>query len=106
MIFNNTIGQFYTETKDCIGFLGDTIFIQNKTDKQLIWPAVNAVIDVPTANTAIDIITHQGEGASPIDPSNGSLHELAHFYEFEEIVCQRHLISDDQKTYCYSGNFI
>ena len=46
VIFNNTIGQFYTEIKDCIGFLGDSIFIQNKTDKQLIWPAVNAVIDV------------------------------------------------------------
>ncbi|KAL5481450.1 hypothetical protein EMCRGX_G021606, partial [Ephydatia muelleri] len=107
VIFNNTIGQFYTEIKDCIGFLGDSVFIQNRKAKQLIWPAVNVVTDVPTANTAIDIITHQGEGAAPIDPrqaSKGSPNELAHFYEFEEIVCQRHLISDDQKTYCYSGD--
>ena len=107
MMFNDTIGQFYTEIKDCIELLGDSIFIPNTTDKQLMWPSVNTVIDTLTANTAIDVIMHQGEGAAPIDPrqaSNGSLHELAHFYEFEEIVCQRHLISNDQTTYCYSGD--
>ena len=107
VIFNDTIGQFYEEIKNCIGLLGDSIFIPNATDKQLVWPFVNAVIDTRTANTAIDIITHQGEGAAPINPrqvSNGSLHELAHFYVFEEIVCQRHLVSDDQTTYCYSGD--
>ena len=43
---------------------------------------------------AINEIILQGEGAGPPDPTVGKSSELAHFYLFEEIVCQHHLEKD------------
>ena len=114
IVFNNTIGQFYKEISDCIDFLGNDIFISSEAHKQVVWPwvdhsitgGIHTITDTTTAKKAISEIIEQGEGASPIDPTvkhvPTSEHNIAHFYKFEEIVCERQLVRN-QGSYCYSG---
>jgi len=106
-----TIGVFYQEIADCIEELGDEIFNPSTVDQQVNWPwdpteeigYVIPVIDAVSAVEAIDAIIAQGEGAGQIDPTDIGNYTLAHFFKFEEIVCQNHLeqVSDD--TYAYTG---
>ena len=110
---NNTVGQFYSEIAECIKCLGDDIFNASTEDIQVSWPwtpsdklgKLYKVKDVNTAIKGINEIIDQGEGASPVDP-NDSSDTLAHFYRFQEIVCQRKLIKVDEKHYAYRGDSI
>lgn len=115
-IFNDTIGQFYDEIRHCIDRLGDDIFIGGgRPDLQIQWPwkinsssfgEVHTVTNVESANVAIDEIVEQGEGANPFDPTYDDIGDIAHFYKFEEIVCQRHLVrvnESGKSYYRYSG---
>ena len=52
---------------------------------------VHTVTNAESANKAIDEIIEQGEGANPYNPTYDDVGDLAHFYKFEEIVCQKHL---------------
>ena len=115
-IFNDTIGQFYKEIQVCIEDLkGKDIFIHSQDQKQMEWPwdapyvgKVLIVKDHATAIEAVQGIMDQGEGASPLDPSQGSSTIeppfLAHFYNFEEIVCQKHLVLNENGRFCYNGD--
>ena len=114
-IFNDTIGQFYKEVQGCIEELKDKDIFIPQAEKQMEWPwdapyvgTVKIVKDHTTAIKAIQDVMDQGEGASPLDPSMGSSAInppfLAHFYNFEEIVCQKHLILNDGNKFCYNGD--
>ena len=107
----HTIGMFYNEIKACIAHLGDDIFDPLTADRQVQWPWVPTdeeglvipVTDAASAERAIDVIVSQGEGASILDPDEIGSHTLAHFFKFEEIVCQRHLEKVDDFHYAYVG---
>ena len=114
---NNTIGQFYKEIEECIETQGDKIFLPNESE-QVSWPwpilqgsplgILHQITDVSSALAGIKEIVDQGEGASPIDPfmieHSG---ELAHYYQFQELVCQRHLVvTEDGNHYAYNGTKI
>ena len=108
-----SIGQFYEEIKSCINNLGDMIFSSSDISKQVLWPwnapnvgSVVVVNDTTSANQAIEVIVEQGEGAGPLDPTQGNStapQKLAHFYKFEEIVCRKQLVIRKDGTYCYDG---
>ena len=113
-IFNNTIGQFYKEIEACIDELtrlNIKIFDESKVKEQVEWPwdaptvgKVYVITDATSAKAAINEIITQGEGAGPPDPTVGSSNQLAHFYRFEEIVCQHHLVEDkDAGKYTFTG---
>ena len=95
----DTIGEFYNEVKLCIEQLykeGLEVFDSDLSEQQVQWPWNSSyvselvVVDSPdTAETAIDLITTQGEGANPINPEDSTTGILAHFFRFEEIVCQK-----------------
>ena len=111
-IFNNTIGQFYKEIEACIEYLGDSAFV-GRVNEQVKWPwnattigILHIVTDVKSAKEGIEEIVEQGEGAGPLDPTEGNPKELAHFYKFEEIVCRKHLVNTTQngtRKYAYTG---
>ena len=112
-ITNSTIGQFYDQILKCMNKLvdnGQDIFNNSQISLQVEWPWDNpygtlyTVEDLDTAEKAIMDIQDQGEGASPIDPTVSSAENdsLAHFYKFEEIVCGKHLVLNND-TYSYSG---
>ena len=46
----------------------------------------------------------QGEGTSPVDPVDALSNQYAHFYKFEEIVCQKGLIPVGNMRYAYQGD--
>ena len=50
---------------------------------------------------AINEIIEQEEGTGPIDPDDEG-NQLAHFYKFEEILCEAFLVKNDTH-YSYSG---
>ena len=110
IINNNTIGQFYKQIDKCIHCLGDEIFTGNIA-RQVMWPwptnvgTVYSITNVSSASKAIREIVEQGEGVSPFDPKQGDLKRLAHFYKFEEIVCQKKLIKT-KDGYAYVGDSI
>ena len=99
-----TIGQFYEALKLKICELGDGIFTVGKERQVLSWfppDQLFPVIDVKSAQSAIDIIVIQGEGTrtkpfeSPGDP--------AHYYKFAEIAAGRQLIALPEGGYAYAG---
>ena len=105
-----TIGQFYREIKLCMKHLSrkEDIFVGD-VNKQVQWPwtdddvgEIYNVTDIHTAVKAIENIIEQGEGASRNDPTSGIPGQFAHFYSFEEIVCQKRL-EETQNGYSYSG---
>ena len=114
IIFNDTIGQFYQEISKCITRLGDSIFEQSQTEKQIMWPwnaptvgFVNVISNATSALLAIQSITDQGEGTNPVNPTQGNStiieNKMAHFYSFEEIVCGNRLVSNGEGQFCYKG---
>ena len=111
-ITENTIGQFYSSIAQCINTLGDGIFNRSTSNMQIQWPwptkigRVFTVTDVSSAIQGINEIIEQGEGASPYDPTQGDTSSLAHFYKFEEIVCQKKLVKTIEGNYAYDGDDI
>ena len=116
VITNSTIGQFYSQIINCMQELtkrGIDVFNESRTHLQVKWPwdnqygQVYTVHNLSVAEKAIMDIVEQGEGASPIDPNSKltGVHSLAHFYRFEEIVCGKHLVMNND-TYSYSGDNI
>ena len=106
----HTIGQFYKEISLCLSYLGDDIF-QGNVKRQLKWPwkmeetvgELYIVTDLKSAKKAIRQIIDQGEGAGPLHPESGIPGQFAHFYKFEEIVCQRRL-KKSRHGYSYTGS--
>ena len=108
---NNTIGHFYEEIRECFNSLPNDTIDPSSVSKQVSWPwngidHVGNLIKVhnhETAISAINEIIHQEEGVSPLNPD--SFHdEYAHFYRFEEIVCQNRLVKVNDSHYVYSGD--
>ena len=105
----HTIGQVYKEISLCLSHLGDEIF-QGHVKRQLRWPwkmeetvgELFIVTDLASAMKAIQQIVDQGEGTISLNPETGIPGELAHFYKFEEIVCQRRL-EKSKYGYSYTG---
>ena len=111
---NHTIGEFYNEITDCITELGDSIFEDND-DLQVSWPwtlsaeigSISKVNNTKSALNAIKEIVDQGEGASPIDPSQHSNStQYGHYYKLMEIVCQKRLLKHNDTHYSYTGEDI
>ena len=111
---NHTVGQFYNEITDCITELGDSIF-ENNDDLQVSWPwtlsaeigSISKVNNTKSALNAIKEIVDQGEGASPIDPSQHSNStQYGHYYKLMEIVCQKKLKKHNDTHYSYTGEDI
>lgn len=107
-----TIGALYEEVSDCIEELGDGIFNPTTLTQQVQWPwnaegdvgTVYPILNALNATHAIDSIVSQGEGADELDPKDIEGNTLAHFFQFEEIVCQRHLAHNNiTDTYSYTG---
>ena len=103
-----TIGVFYDEISDCLHTLNSTgiqVFNSSTVSRQVTKVFSNTnITDTDSARKAIKFIVDQGEGVGPFDPYqfNGS-NSLAHFYRFEEIVCQRGLVNHDNVSYSYTG---
>ena len=75
----NTVSALYAEIVDCIELLGDDIFNASTVDHQVLWPwtmerATGRIIPITNVDSAIDIITSQGEGADLLDPNETHLH--------------------------------
>ena len=112
-IINNetTVGAFYDEIKRCINLLGDRIFNPFSVARQVEWPGAKTkdvgtivkITDSASAKRAIDLITSQGEGAGILNPEDLQSNNLAHFFRFEEIVCQRRLVKVSNLNYAYAG---
>ena len=108
---SNTIGKFYKEIELCMRVLGDSIYDPSSVDKQVKWPwnepedvgQLYTITDFASAKQAIDQIIEQGEGASLINPKGETTDQYAHFYHFEEIVCQRKL-TVSESGYAYNGD--
>ena len=109
----NTIGEFYEEVTDCIKTLPGTIFDPLSVNDQVEWPwngtsYIGHLLKVDSkvkALAAIKQITVQGEGADPNIPNATLSGDYAHFYRYEEVVCQKSLVySEEDNTYSYTGN--
>ena len=106
-----TVGVFYDEIKRCINLLGDRIFNPFSVARQVEWPGAKTkdvgtivkITDSASAKRAIDLITSQGEGAGILNPEDFQSNNLAHFFRFEEIVCQRRLVKVSNLNYAYAG---
>jgi hypothetical protein len=98
-----TIGEFYAAIQRKIAQLGDSIFVVGPDRQVLSWfPAEKLfpIVDVKSANKAIDVIVIEGEGTST-DPFELA-GEPAHYYRFGEVYYGKRLI----KTctgYAYGG---
>ncbi len=98
-----TIGVFYDEISGCLQTLNSTgiqVFNSSTVSRQVKTFPNTTITDTDSARKAIKFIVDQGEGVGPFDPYqfNGS-DSLAHFYRFEEIVCQRELVNHDNVSY-------
>ena len=105
-----TIGKLYSEVKQCLETLGDGVFYANRTVLQIRWPwdtndygTVFVVKDLASALQAIEEIVEQGEGTQPGDPRSYELCDLAHYFRFQEIVCQRKLVFHGVSNYSFTG---
>ena len=106
----HTIGMFYKEIESCIDTLGDGIFVEPNVNKQVEWPwhnglgTVYIVNDTNSAGNGIDEIIEQGEGAAFLNPNQIDTGLYAHFYRFEELVCQNRLVKvDNNNSYAFTG---
>jgi len=102
----HTIGEFYDALAVVIADLGHSIFTGDPRRQVKGWfPAdeLFPVVDVASAERAIQVIVQQGEGTkkSPVDLEGG----LAHYYLYSEIVKGRRLVKDPSmpQGYSYSG---
>jgi rubrerythrin len=81
-----TIGEFYTAISDAIAALGNGAFVdppRNQVGPALMRESV-VVVDVPTAQLAIQTIIEQGEGTST-SPEEVVGDGFAHYYRFMQI---------------------
>ena len=110
-----TIGMFYREIESCINSLANhtNIFKEPKEEDQVKWPwegiehkvgTVHVINDTNSAIKAIYEIIEQGEGANSLDPKQIDTGMYAHFYQFEELVCQKGLKKLHNGSYAYKGN--
>lgn len=104
-----TIGQFYTAISDAIATLGDGAFVnppRNQVGPDLMRESV-VVVDVATAQQAINTIIEQGEGTttSPLEGGGGIVDAPAHYYRFMEIQKGYQLVPDATAPggYAYNG---
>jgi hypothetical protein len=104
-----TIGQFYTAISDAIATLGDGVFVdppRNQVGPDLMRESV-VVVNVATAQQAINTIIEQGEGTttSPLEGGGGIVDALAHYYRFMEIQKGYQLVADTTAPggYAYKG---
>jgi len=102
----HTIAQFYAALRDAINELGPEIFT-GKRDRQIdssyyyggggeAFP----VVDVTTANLALEIIVDEGEGIHHSiwdgdDELLGESRELAHYFRFDELYRGRQYVEGD-----------
>ena len=109
-----TIGMFYREIETCIKSLTNKtdIFKKPKVEQQVKWPwngpghkvgTVHIINDTNSSISGIYEIIEQGEGAHHLDPKQIDTGMYAHFYQFEELVCQKKLIHVDEKYYAFEG---
>ena len=103
-----TIGQFYTAISDAIATLGDGAFVnppRNQVGPDLMRESV-VVVNVATAQQAINTIIEQGEGTttSPLE-GGGIVDAPAHYYRFMEIQKGYQLVADTTAPggYAYNG---
>ena len=103
-----TIGQFYTAISDAIATLGDGAFVnppRNQVGPDLMRESV-VVVNVATAQQAINTIIEQGEGTttSPLE-GGGIVDAPAHYYRFMEIQKGYQLVADTAAPggYAYNG---
>ena len=101
-----TIGKFYTAISHAIGELGNGAFVnppRNQVGPELMRESV-VVVDVATAQGAINTIVEQGEG-TPTSPEEGVGDELAHYYRFMQIKKGHLLVVDPSAPggYAYNG---
>ena len=98
-----TIGEFYAAIQARITALGDGIFANGAKGQVLSWfdsARLFPIVDVRSANAAIEIIITEGEGTStspyqsPGDP--------AHFYTFGEIAAG-HALVKTADGFAYAG---
>jgi hypothetical protein len=102
----HTIGQFYESLAKVIAGLGPSIFTGDPARQVKGWFPTDElfpVVDVASAERAIQVIVEQGEGTktSPLDLEGG----LAHYYLYAEVVKGRRLVKDPSvpQGYSYSG---
>lgn len=98
-----TIGEFYAAVQAKIAELGDGIFRVGPERQVLTWfdrSRLFPIVDVRTANAAIEVIVTEGEGTSTSPyQSPGS---PAHYYTFGEIAAGRALVQT-ANGYAYGG---
>lgn len=108
-----TIGMFYSEIKKCIKKLGNKIFKPHE-NFQVKWPfdgpgqrigTVHLIRDKETARNGINEITKQ-KGAGYLEPNQIKSGLYAHFYQFEELVCQKRLVKFNKTHYAFKGDAI
>ena len=109
---NNTIGEFYEEIIQCLDLLYRThhdIINSSTMFKQVTWPwkekdmELIKVDSVQKANESISQIIIQGEGFKLL-PTSSLDGDYAHFFRFEEIVCQHKLVKINDSQYKYVGD--
>ena len=101
---HSTIGDFYDQVLQCMEHLRSRkvpLFKESRARKQIEWPweendygHLYVVNNLDDARAAIAAIREQGEGSTPVDPTYSESHDLAHFFQFEQIVCGRRLVYD------------
>jgi hypothetical protein len=107
-----TIGQFYTAISNAIAVLGNGAFVnppRNQVGPDLM-PESVVVIDVATAQQAINTIIEQGEGtsSSPEEVVGGG---YAHYYRYMQIQKGRMLVQVSKtlppdQQYAYTGPLV
>ncbi|MCW2722882.1 MAG: hypothetical protein JWR81_6704 [Pseudonocardia sp.] len=102
------IGQFYADVFDTLAALKPTFSTAGQVDLTAV-PITGAqkltITTIDEARTAIELITHQGEGTAtaPFDNADNPP-ELAHFYKFAQIAHGAELTPT--KPFSYTGNAI
>ncbi len=100
-----TIGEFYTAISDAIAQLGNGAFVsppRNQVGPDLMEESV-VVVDVASAQQAIQTIIDQGEGTST-SPEEIVGDEYAHYYRFMQIQKGAALVQNPQTgQYSYTG---
>ena len=109
--------MFYKEIETCINKLTNktNIFKEPKVKQQVKWPwngpghkvyvgTVHIINNTNSSISGIYEIIEQGEGAHHLDPKQIDTGMYAHFYQFEELVCQNRLKKLHNGSYAYTGD--
>lgn len=100
-----TIGEFYTAIQEKILEFGNDAFIVGPEQQVLAWfdsDKLWPIVDVRSANSAIELIKVEGEGTSrsPFESPG----EPAHYYRFGEIYHGRKIVETADGGYAYAGD--